>query len=78
MVKKPSAFGLLRKIHEDEDGAMSLESVLLIAVIALPILVVLYKFVWPGIKTYLFEQMEDLDIQIEEDGSGGSGGIDLD
>ena len=35
---------LLLKIHRDERGAMSVEKVLILAVIALPILIVLFLF----------------------------------
>ena len=63
MSKEPSILGLLRQVHEDEDGALSLEAVLLIAVVALPILIVLYKVAWPMIKGYFFGQLEELDVE---------------
>ena len=38
---------VLRKIHRDEDGAVSLETVLIIGAIAMPILIFLIKVAWP-------------------------------
>ena len=57
---------LLRDIHRDEAGALSLEAVLIIAVIALPVLIVLYKFAWPAIKTYFFNGLGEVGIDVQE------------
>jgi len=46
---------LLRKIHNDQQGAVSLETILIIGAIALPILIFLIKVGWPYIRAY-FEQ----------------------
>ena len=64
--KPPSLWRLLRKVHEDEEGAVSIETVLIIAVIAIPILIVLYKFAWPAIRSYFFTGLEDLGVEVEE------------
>lgn len=54
---------LLRDIHRDEKGALSLEAVLIIAVIALPVLIVLYKFAWPAIKDYFYSGLEEVGVE---------------
>ena len=40
-MKNSSLLKLLKKIHEDEDGSISLETILIIGAIALPILIFL-------------------------------------
>jgi Flp pilus assembly pilin Flp len=60
MRKKVSAWGLLKRVHHDEAGAVSLETILVLGVIALPILIFLIKFAWPTIKTYFNSGMTNL------------------
>ena len=60
MRKKIPGWNLLKRIHEDEAGAVSLETILVVAVIALPILIFLIKFGWPTIKTYFNTGMTNL------------------
>lgn len=50
--RKLSLWKLLRQIHNDEEGAVSLETILVLGVIALPILIFLIKFAWPTVKAY--------------------------
>jgi Flp pilus assembly pilin Flp len=52
---------LLRKIHSDEQGAISLETLLIIGVIALPILIFLIKVGWPRIKGYFNSGLTNLE-----------------
>ena len=59
-MRKPSLGSLLWKVHEDEQGAVSLETVLIIGAIALPILIFLIKVGWPMVKEYFTEGMRDL------------------
>jgi len=54
---------LLKQVHNDERGAVSLETILLIGAIALPILIFLLKFAWPKIKDYFNEGMQDLETE---------------
>ncbi len=62
-----SSFGdLLAKIHEDEDGGPSIETVLIIGAIALPILIFLIKFGWPRIKAYFEKGLDDLESGTEQ------------
>jgi Flp pilus assembly pilin Flp len=58
---KLSLGDLLRKVHEDENGAVSLETILIIGAIALPILIFLIKIGWPRIKAYFNQGMTDLE-----------------
>ena len=52
---------LLRRVHENENGAVSIETILIIAAIALPILIFIIKYGWPRIKDYFNQGMEDLE-----------------
>lgn len=60
-MKTASLGDLLRKIHEDEDGAVSLETILIIGAIALPILIFLIKYGWPRIRAYFEQGLQDLE-----------------
>jgi Flp pilus assembly pilin Flp len=57
---------LLRKIHADEEGAVSLETILIIAAVALPILIFLYKVAWPRVQNMFNTRMQPL----EDTGTG--------
>jgi Flp pilus assembly pilin Flp len=52
---------ILRKVHRDEEGAVSLETILIIGAIALPILIFLIKVGWPRIRTYFESGMDSLE-----------------
>ena len=58
---KPSLLSLLRKVDEDERGAVSLETILIIGAIALPILIFLIKVGWPRIREYFERGLDDLE-----------------
>ena len=49
---KPAPVGLLSRLHRDQRGAVSLETILIVAAIALPILIFILKFGWPKIRDY--------------------------
>jgi hypothetical protein len=53
-----------RRIHEDEAGAVSLETILIIGVIALPVLIFLVKFGWPAIKAFFIQGAGEVGIEI--------------
>lgn len=55
------AVDLLRKVHENEEGAVSLETILIIGAIALPILIFLITVGWPRIRTYFNSGLSDLE-----------------
>jgi hypothetical protein len=59
-MKKQSLATLLRKVHNDEQGVVSLETILIIGAIALPILIFLIKYGWPTIKQYFNQGLENL------------------
>lgn len=61
---------LLQRVHNDERGAVSLETILIIGAIALPILIYLLKYGWPKIKNYFDQGVSDLDTQRQNVTSG--------
>ena len=62
-MKKSSLLDLLRRVHGDERGAVSLETILIVGAIALPILIFLIKVGWPQIKGYFNQGLEDLEAE---------------
>lgn len=60
-MRSPSLARLLRRVHDDERGAVSIETVLIIAAIAIPIMIFLLKVGWPKIKEYFNEGLDDLE-----------------
>jgi Flp pilus assembly pilin Flp len=54
---------LLARVHRDERGAVSLETILIIGAIALPILIYVIKYGWPKIRNYFVKGMTDLESQ---------------
>ena len=60
-MKRSLTWRLLRKVHADERGAVSLETILIIGAIALPILIFLIKVGWPRIKAYFIRGLGDLE-----------------
>ena len=61
MSNRLSFQSLLKRVHNDERGAVSLETILIIGAIALPILIFIIKFGWPRIRDYFFNGMENLE-----------------
>jgi Flp pilus assembly pilin Flp len=61
MHPKPSLRRLLGRLHRDEQGAVSFETILIIAAIALPILIFLLKVGWPRIKALWTKGMTDIE-----------------
>jgi len=56
-----SLLRLLKRVHRNERGAVSIETILIIAAIALPILIFIIKFGWPRIKEFFDRGMDDLE-----------------
>lgn len=52
---------LLARVHKDEKGGESLETILLIGAIALPILIFLILVAWPRVKDFFNQGMTDLE-----------------
>lgn len=73
---KLSLVRLLKQVHSDEEGAVSLETILIIGAIALPILIFLIVEVWPWVRdTVLNKGLNDLSAGASAAASGpGPGG----
>lgn len=56
---------IAKAIHRDEGGAVSLETILIIAVIALPVLIWTVKWGWPAIRNYFIQNASEVGIEIE-------------
>ena len=59
--RKISLMEILRRIHTDERGGVSIETILIIAAIAIPILIFLIRVGWPKVKDYFNRGMQDLE-----------------
>lgn len=53
------------RLHRSENGAVSLETVLILGAIALPVLIFLIKFGWPQIRSMFENRAGDADRSIE-------------
>jgi len=74
MKKKLNLKDLIRRVHNDEKGAVSLETILIIGAIALPVLIFLITVAWPRIQNYFEQGMNDLENGADQ-GRTGSGGF---
>jgi Flp pilus assembly pilin Flp len=61
MKKSFDISNVLRRIHDDESGGVSLETILIIGAIALPILIFLITVAWPRVKDFFNQGMTDLE-----------------
>ena len=52
---------LFARLHRDQRGGVSIETVLILAAIALPVLIFVLKFGWPRIKAFFIRGLEDLE-----------------
>ncbi len=62
---------LLKRVHRDERGVVTLETILIIGAIALPILIFLLKFGWPRIRNFFDDGMKDLGNESDRVKQGG-------
>lgn len=69
-MKKSSLKSLLKQVHEDQDGAVSIETILIIGAIALPILIFLLYHAWPRIREYFNTGLDTL--QTDPSSAAGS------
>ena len=67
---KASFWGLLKQVHRDQRGSVSIETILIIAAIALPILIFIIKFGWPRIRRFFEKGMDDLEGGAQDAGQG--------
>jgi Flp pilus assembly pilin Flp len=65
-MKKPSLWKLLKQVHQNEEGAVSLETILIVGAIALPILIFLIRVGWPRIKEYFNRGLDDLEAERQQ------------
>jgi hypothetical protein len=60
-MKKQSVWNLLKQVHDDErGGVLSIEVILIVGAIALPILILLLVKAWPLIKNYFKQGVSDI------------------
>jgi hypothetical protein len=53
------------RLHRDERGSVSLETILIIGAIALPLLVFIIKYGWPQIRHLFYRGAEELGQEAE-------------
>jgi hypothetical protein len=61
---------LLARVHRDERGAVTLETILIVGAIALPLLIFILKYGWPRIRQYFYKGLTDLEGQSDRVTSG--------
>jgi Flp pilus assembly pilin Flp len=63
-MRQPTSFrDLLRRVHRDEEGAVSLETILIIGAIAIPVLIFILRVGWPRIRVFFTGGMDDLEVE---------------
>lgn len=65
-IETASVRSLFHRLNHDQRGAVSLETILIIGAVALPILIFLIKYGWPRIRDYFFHGMEELQRETDE------------
>ncbi len=61
---------VLQRVHRNEQGAVSLETILIIGAIALPILIFILKYGWPKIREYFAANVDILGAETKKLTSG--------
>ena len=54
---------LMQRVHRNERGAVSIETVMIIGAIAIPILIWVLHYGWPRIQEYFSDGMENLETE---------------
>lgn len=67
-----SWMNLLQRLHRDEKGAVSLETILIVGAIAIPCLIFLVKYAGPRITAYFSTGMDNLETGSDSLGNSGS------
>ena len=67
----PGLSSLFQRLHRDQSGAVTVETMLIIGAIAIPILIFLLKFGWPRIRDYFGGGVERLEIEADRTKHGG-------
>jgi len=63
---------VLARLHRDERGGVSLETILIIGAIALPILIWTIKFGWPKVRNYFDTGLQNLGNNTENAANGNN------
>lgn len=63
---------LLKRIHNDERGAVSIETVLIVAAVAIPILIFIVNFVMPRLRESFSDNMDELDLNAGDMATGNT------
>jgi Flp pilus assembly pilin Flp len=64
-------FRFFKSLHRDERGAVSLETILIIGAIAIPILIFLVRVGWPMVKDQFTNNTKRLQIESDRVANGG-------
>jgi len=64
-------FRCFKSLHRNERGAVSLETILIIGAIAIPILIFLVKIGWPMVKDQFTNNTQLLEIESDRVANGG-------
>ena len=67
LMKKARWFDLFKRLHEDQQGVVTLETILIIGAIALPCLVFLLKYGWPVIRNMFQTQLQEMDDSVKNE-----------
>ncbi len=54
-------YQLVKSLDRDEEGSVSLETILILGAIAIPILIFMLKFGWPTLRRQFFTGLENLE-----------------
>ena len=60
MTKLAKIQRFFRRLHEDRRGALSIETILIIGAVAVPILIFILKVGWPKIRNYFNDSTDTL------------------
>ena len=61
---------LLKRIHSNQRGAVSLETIMIIGAIAIPVLIFLLRIGWPRIRDFFYEGMDNLEVASDDAQNG--------
>ena len=56
---------LFKRVHQDERGVVSLETILVVAAIAIPVILFIYKIGWPKISKIFTDGLEGLGVEAD-------------
>lgn len=63
MSQRSSLRQILQAVHHNEQGSVSLETILIVGAVALPVLIFTIKFGWPKVRTFFYEGLSNLEGQ---------------